>query len=538
MNDVVIGVDVGTTSTKAIAFTVAGEAVAGGHRGYALTSRHPGYAEQDPDEVVAAATAATAEAVSAAVAAGYRVAGLSFSAAMHSVIGLDASGRPITPVVTWADRRAAEQARRLRTGPRGLALHRRTGTPVHPMSPVVKLRWFLDEQPGVALQVRHWVGIKDYLLYRLTGELVVDHSMASAMGMFHLEHGGWDPEALAYAGVTEAKLPELVPTTAVLRLRHGGLGLSDGTPLVVGGGDGPLANLGVGAIRPGAVACSIGTSGALRVASDRPMVDARGRVFCYVLAPGRWIVGGAVNNGGHVLEWLGDAVAPGLDPSAVLAEAARADAGCGGLLFLPYLLGERAPHWSGDPRAVYLGLTREHRRHHLLRAGLEGVCLQLAVVLTALGEAGVDVREIRATGGFSRSPLWRRILAGTFGRPVGFAASPEGSSLGAALLGATALGLLDDLDRAAELVRVTEVTQPDPVDAEVYAALLPIFDSVFEALTPAFDALARVHVVPPTPELPTVGGAEQRLAPAPSDPPGLRRDRRDSTVIHQATPRH
>jgi gluconokinase len=196
-----------------------------------------------------------------------------------------------------------------------------------------------------------------------------------------------------------------------------------------------------------------------------------------------------VNNGGNVLEWLGDAVVPGADISALLDEAARAEAGCGGLLFLPYLLGERAPHWAGDARAVYLGLTREHRRHHLLRAALEGVCLQLAVVLTSLEEADVHVREIRATGGFSRSPLWRRILASAFGRPVGFASSPEGSSLGAALLGMTALGMLDSLDRAADLVRVTEVEQPNSADAETYAALLPVFDGLFEALSPAFAAL-------------------------------------------------
>jgi gluconokinase len=316
--------------------------------------------------------------------------------------------------------------------------------------------------------------------------------------MFHLDYGVWDTEALAYAGVREDMLPELVPTTAVLKLRTESLGLAAGTPVVVGGADGPLANLGIGAIRPGAVACSIGTSGALRVAADRPRVDPRGRVFCYVLAPDRWIIGGAVNNGGNVLEWLGDAVAPDADIEALLDEAARAEAGCGGLLFLPYLLGERAPHWAGDPRAVYLGLTREHRRHHLLRAALEGVCLQLAVVLTSLEEAEVDVREIRATGGFSRSPLWRRILAGAFGRPIGFASSPEGSSLGAALLGMTALGMLDNLDRAADLVRVTDVQQPDPAETETYASLLPVFDEVFEALSPTFTALTRLHLDAPT----------------------------------------
>ncbi len=494
-SDVVVGVDLGTTSSKAVAFTVDGTAVGSGQVAYRLRSRHPGYAEQDADEVRNAALEATADAIGEATAGGHRVAGLAFSAAMHSLIGLDSTGFPLTPVLTWADGRAIDQATRLRAQPLGLALHKRTGTPVHPMSPLVKLRWFDEAQPDVSSLVGKWVGIKEYLLRRLTGDLVVDHGIASATGLFDLRGGTWDEEALAYAGITADQLPEPMPTTATLPLSREGatlLGLPAGTPLVLGSSDGPLANLGLGAVRPGDVACSIGTSGAVRVVADQPLVDDRGRVFCYVLAPGRYVIGGATNNGGIVLEWLGDAVAPDLDggPTALLDLAGSVPAGCGGLMFLPHLVGERAPHWSGQPRGVYLGLTREHRREHLLRAGLEGVCLQLALVLASLGEAGVDVREIRATGGFSRSPLWRQILAATFGRPIGFASSPEGSSLGAALLGMASLGMLDSLDDAAELVRVTDTAHPDRADADTYARLLPVFDDVFEALEPTFSAMA------------------------------------------------
>jgi gluconokinase len=283
-----------------------------------------------------------------------------------------------------------------------------------------------------------------------------------------------------------------VPTTTVLRLGAGAagrLGLPAGLPLVIGGADGPLANLGLGAIRPGSVACSIGTSGAVRVSVDAPRVDERGQVFCYNLSPGRYVLGGAVNNGGIVLDWLRDAVAPDLagdHPATLLDLAAQAPVGSDGLLFLPYLLGERAPHWSSVPHGAYLGLRRHHRREHLVRAALEGVCLQLAVVLASLGTAGADVHEIRATGGFSRSALWRRILVDTFGRPVGFAASPEGSGLGAALLGMSALGLLDSLDRAADLVAVTSVERPDAGQAETYARLQPIFERAYTALAPVF----------------------------------------------------
>lgn len=500
--EAVIGVDVGTTSAKAVAFTADGVAHASGRAGCRVSTPRPGWAEQDPAAVVEAAVEATAEAVGGARAAGLAVQGLALSTAMHSLAALGDSGDAISPVLTWADARAADQARRLRSGPRGLALHGRTGTPVHPMSPLVKLRWYREHEPELARRARHWVGIKELVLRRLTGELVVDHGIASGTGMFNLADEAWDAEALAYAGVDPGRLARLVPTTDVLRLSAEGARLLDlpgGTPVVAGCGDGPLANLGLGAVRRGTVACSIGTSGALRAVADSASVDSRGRVFCYVLAPGRYVVGGAVNNGGVVLDWLAETVARDLAAEArrtgrapaeqLLEHAARAAAGSGALLFLPQLLGERAPHWSGDARGAWVGLTRSHGLEHLLRAAIEGICMQLAIVLSALGDAGVEVREIRATGGFARSNLWRAILAGVFGRPIGFAASPEGSALGAALLGMTALGMLDSLDRAAELVTLTHVERPDADEAEAYARLLPHFEAAQAALAPTSAAL-------------------------------------------------
>ncbi len=500
--ELVLGIDVGTTSTKVNGYAAGTvDLVVSASAGYPLLTPHPDIAEQDPDVVRHAVLSAVADCVSAATERGFAVAGLSFSAAMHSLMGVDAEGRPLTKLLTWADARAEDQAQRLRTGGRGLALHRRTGTPVHPMAPVVKLRWFAEQEPGTAGKVRRWLGVKEYVLAVLVegeggpDDPVVDAGIASGTGLYNLGDGTWDAEALHYASIPASRLPRPVPTTRVLRLAAAAadrLGLPAGLPVVIGGADGPLANLGVGAIRPGAVACSIGTSGAVRASVTAPNVDEGGRVFCYNLAPDRYVIGGAVNNGGVVLDWLRDAVTPDLaddHPKALLDLAATAPVGSDGLLFLPYLLGERAPHWSAVPRAAFLGLTREHRREHLARAALEGVCLQLAVVLASLGTAGVDVHEIRATGGFSRSPLWRRILVDVFGRPIGYASSPEGSALGAALLGMTALGLLESLDRAADLVEIAYVERPDPDDAEAYARLQPIFEQAYDGLAPVFAAL-------------------------------------------------
>ena len=352
------------------------------------------------------------------------------------------------------------------------------------MSPLCKLVWLRENDPDTFAAARRWVGIKELVVHELTGQWLLDHSCASGTGLFDIRERRYDPEALELAGVEESQLSELVPTTHVTETE-------DGTPLVVGAGDGPLANLGVGAVRPGVAAVSIGTSGALRVVVERPVTDPQGRVFCYELSDERWVVGGAINNGGVVLGWAGDALAPDLGdhPEAALLDlAGQVPAGSEGLVMLPYLLSERAPHWSAVPRGAYVGLMRHHGRGHLVRAALEGVCQQLAVVLASVRDAGNEIREVRATGGFARSELWRQMLTDALGTDVGFPQSREGSAFGAALLGMQALGLVGSIEVAADLVQIEEVCRPGP-DAEVYERQRPVFSALYDALEPAFRAL-------------------------------------------------
>jgi gluconokinase len=504
-----VGLDIGTTSAKAVAYDPEGRALGRAEAGYPLLEPTRGCAEQEPEAVLTAALDVLRDATAAARAAGAEVAGVSVSTAMHALIGLDGAGRPLTRLLTWADTRAADQAERLRA--ERPELHGRTGTPLHPMAPLPKLVWFREHEPETFAAVRRWGGLKELVLERLTGAWVVDHSLASGTGLLDLASLDWDPEALEIAGIDAGRLARLVPTTEVLALagaaaRHAGL--PPGTPVVAGAGDGPLANLGVGAVRPGVAACSIGTSGALRLVVEAPVADPQRRVFCYALTPGHWIVGGAVNNGGVVLQWAGEALAPELGEhpeEQLLALAEAVPAGAEGLIMLPYLLSERAPHWSPLPRGAYIGLTRHHHRGHLVRAALEGVCQQLALVLASMREAGDEVREIRATGGFARSPLWRRILAGALGMPVGFPASHEGTAFGAALLGMEALGIVDSIEVAADLVQIDDVVEPDPADADAYAALLPTFDGLYDALEPTFRALQRF-------------GEHERPAAVPAEP--------------------
>lgn len=486
---VVVGIDIGTTSAKAAAYDDAGRETAGAEIGYPLHEPQPGHAEQDPGTVVEVALDVTRRAVDGARRAGLDVAGLALSGAMHGLVGLDAHGQPVTPLLTWADTRAAAQAERLRAD--HPHLHGRTGTPPHPMSPLAKLLWLREREPETVRRSARWCGIKELVVHRLTGAWATDVSTASGTGLLDLRALSWDAEALALAGIDAAALCPLHACTHVLPLTAD-VGLPAGTPVVLGAGDGPLANVGVGAVRPGVAACSIGTSGALRLVVERPQVDPLGRTFCFALTPGRWVVGGAINNGGSVLRWAGAALTPDLgdEPAAALLElAARAPAGSGGLLMLPALHGERAPHWSTVSRGAYVGLTSAHRREHLVRAALEGVCQQLALVLGAMRQADYEVREIRATGGFARSPLWRQMLADVLGMPISVPAGHQGSAFGAALLGMTALGLVDDLDHAADLVRIADRVEPDEPAAATYAAMRPAFAALHDALTPAFRML-------------------------------------------------
>jgi gluconokinase len=496
--DVVLGLDVGTTSAKAVAFDAGCNVHGDAEAGYPLHEPEHGHAEQDPGQVVETALGVLHDAAREARQRGARVAGVSISAAMHALVGLDRRGRPLTPLVTWADTRAADEAERLRS--EHPDLHLRTGTPLHPMAPLAKLMWFRAHEPDTFAGVARWGGLKELLLERLTGAWALDHSCGSGTGLMRLDDLDWDAEALELAGVRWNQLGTPVPATEVYELEATvgeRVGLDAGTPVVIGGGDGPLANVGVGAVRPGVAACSIGTSGALRLMVERPAVDPKRRVFCYALVPERWVVGGAINNGGVVLQWATEALAPdlgtGREAAKALVElAARAPAGSEGLLMLPYLLSERAPHWSPLPRGAYVGLTRHHRREHLVRAALEGVCHQLALVLASMREAGNEVREVRATGGFARSTLWRQVLADALGMPVGFPAGHEGSAFGAALLAMEALEMVESLDVAAELVRIDDVVEPDRAAAEVYAEALPTFASLYDALEPAFGALQRL----------------------------------------------
>jgi len=507
---VVLGVDLGTTNAKAAAYGLDGGRVAEASVEVGLADTPAGRAEQDPDEVLRAVAEAVAEVTGRLRTVGRPVVGVGFSGAMHSVLAVDGHGRPLTHAVLWADGRAAPQVAAIARRTDVAALVARTGTPLHPMAPLAKLRWWAEEEPELAARAARWVSLKEHVLAALTGQTVVDHSIASATGLLDIAARDWDPEALTLAGVSRERLSPLVHPSARLDGLVGDwadrLGLPPDVPLVAGASDGPLANLGTGAVEPGVASLTVGTSGAVRLVVDRPQGDPTGRLFCYAGAGDDYVVGGAVNNGGLALKWARDRLLPELASAAVAAGKDPFDAfddlaggvppGAGGLVFLPHLAGERAPRWVPGLRGALVGLTLEHGREHVLRALLEGVVLHLATVVEALRAAGHAPGALRASGGFTASPLWLSIAADVLGMPLTVPARVEGSAFGAALVAMDALGLADARALSLGVTRDALTVDPDPGRAARYRLVLDVYRRLEADLADDFAAIAALS--PPT----------------------------------------
>jgi gluconokinase len=371
------------------------------------------------------------------------------------------------------------------------------------MYPMTKIAWLLKQQPETARRSTRFGSIKDYVFSLLTGEWVVDRSIASGSGLYNLWKLEWDQELKQFLGISEDSLPRVVSTTYSRPLSSEATrrtGLPAGIPVVIGAGDGVLVNVGIGAVRPGQMSATIGTSGAVRMLSDRPQTDERGRTWCYNLTDTRWVLGGAINNGGIVLRWLRDNFAPaelleaekrGVDPYDLLTSAAsKIPPGSDGLILLPFLLGERAPNWNADARGVLFGLTLRHGRDHLVRAVLEGVCYRMNSILLALEQVAGAVREIRVSGSFTNSEFWLQMLADVFGRTVNLPRINEGAAFGAAVLGFISAGVLHDIADTGDLVTVARSFQPEPAAVAAYQRLYPIYEQVYAGLQPAFTAIS------------------------------------------------
>ena len=438
-----LGVDIGTTSSKAIAFNDKGEIICRHSVGYEMSHPQPTHSELDSDEIFEAVVLSINKVVEAMQPS--KPALVSFSAMMHSLIAVDEKGNPLTPCLILADNRAAAIAEGLRNTEEGERLYRLTGVPVHAMSPLCKLLWLKEVEPQIFYGAHKFIGIKEHIFFKLFGRYAIDTAVASGTGLLNIYSLRWEKTILEIAELTEEKLSEVVPVETVFYQRKDdaatGLHLSTDVPFVIGGSDGALANIGTGSVSEGSVSVTIGTSAAIRVLFDKPMLDETGSVFCYHAAGHQYIIGGASNNGAIVIQWLKDSLLQTRESyDELFAIAGTAPCGSNELFFVPYILGERAPVWNAQARGLYFGLSINHGKAHLLRAAMEGVIYNLYSIAKHITQTKPWTR-IDAAGGFAQSPLWLQILADVFNCKVCVSGSTESSALGAVMVGIKALNL-------------------------------------------------------------------------------------------------
>ena len=502
----IIGIDIGTSSTKTVAFATDGRQIARSAQGYPLNSPVPDSAEQDADKIFQAVIQTVAQAITEGGLDPLQLLGLSFSTAMHTLLLLDAEHQPLMPLLTWADSRSDRLVLDIRA--QDPDLYRRTSLPIHPMSPVVKLAWLSQEQPELFAKAARIVSIKEYVLHHLCDEWVVDLSVASTTGFLNLEKQVWDEGALQIAHIRPSQLSRIVPTNYQLSLQPDyaqRMNIAAGTPVIVGASDGVLANLGVGAIARKTAAITLGTSGAVRQVVEKPKTESKAQLFCYALTKSRWVMGGAVNNGGFTLQWARDSLVPysvspdkesemTVEPSYStyerLTEMARTIApGSEGLIFHPHLLGERSPLWNAQARANFFGLGRNHNQAHLVRAVMEGVIYNLQSVFTALESAGGEVETLRASGGFALSDLWQQILADVFDRQILVPEVIESSAFGAAVIALVALGEWSTLEEVEGRVAIAHIRTPILENVKQYQKILPIYSNLLADLKHHYESL-------------------------------------------------
>ncbi|BDE08152.1 gluconate kinase [Vulcanimicrobium alpinum] len=487
--DAVVGIDLGTSAVKVLASTTEGRQIAIGSEFYGLEAPHPDFVEQDAD-VVYRATMRVLERVLADVRLrGSEVVAIGFSSAMHGVLCVDDSGEPISRVITWMDRRAHAIADGWRADGNGSALYARTGAPMHPMLPVAKLRWLAENDPALFAKTRRFVGLKELLVFRWTGEWLVDHGIASATGMLDLRTRDWDPLALQLAQIDAGRLSQpALPSTALRTLRPAiarELHLAERCAVVLASSDGPLANIGVGTSERGDLALTLGTSGAVRILADEPMLDAQGRTFCYCADDRRFVVGGPTSSAGASLDWIFALLLDELPKDQRFARAAALASeippGADGLVVQPFFAGERAPYWRSTLRGAFEGLDLAHDRRTILRAAFESVVFGVYSVYEAMRESAGDAQRLLLTGGLTKAPLVRGLLADVFALPAVQPHQQEASAFGAALVAAEAVGLIGDAAQAARAVGYDAPTQPDRTKRDAYRTAYKRFRSLVDA---------------------------------------------------------
>lgn len=494
-----LGIDVSTTATKALLINEAGVVVGVVSTAYPFETPRTGWTEQDPDLFWQGAIRSIRAVLDKSGAAGAEVLAIGLTGQMHGMILLDGEGEVIRPCILWNDQRTAAQCLEIAERAGAARVLEITGNPVLTGFTAPKILWTRENEPECYRRIARLLLPKDYVRYKLSGEFFTDVSDASGTSLLNVARRQWSDEMLGVLEIPRSWLPVVTESPAVSSFVGPAAalatGLLEGTPIIGGAGDQAAGAVGNGIVREGLVSVTLGTSGVVFAASEQYRIEREGRLhaFCHAL-PGMWHLMGVTLSAAGSLQWHRDSFAPETSFDALVGEAAAAPAGSEGLLFLPYLTGERMPYPDPLARGAWVGLTVRHRRCHLTRAVLEGVAFSLKDGFVLMQEAGLGgIEQVRVSGGGARSKLWRQILASVLECSLATVNTTEGAAYGAALLAGVGTGAWTSVsEAAAATVELTGEERPNPEQTAVYRQLYPHYHALYSALKPTFDGISRV----------------------------------------------
>ena len=505
--DCIITIEIGTGAIRVAAFDLKGTMLGSSKGSYPTFHTRPDFSEQDPEQIFITMLYVLKNFLNEKIhPKKNRVVCICFSSAMHSVLSIDKNGVPIGHAIVWSDNRAKEEADGLKKSDLGKLLYKATGTPIHPMSPLNKITWIKNNDKNRFAATQKFLSIKTYIIQQLTGEYIIDHSIASATGLLNIHKLKWESHALNHAGVTSEKLPDLVSvfySPKKLKKEYQTLlGLHDNVKIIIGSSDGCMATLGAGVWGDGKATVTLEESGAVRVSGREVLQDKKQRIFNYLLTEGNYVSGGPTNNAGSVFEWyakqFGD-FKRAFDIEDCMAnlinDASKVVVGSAGLIFLPYLQGERAPIWNANAKGVYFGLNINHEQRHFIRATIEGILYAIYNIGKTLEEHR-NIKSLSANGTFASYPFWTQMMADIFNKPVHIKQGSGSDSVayGSFLLSATEIGLYKNLDEAAKTVKLPDSYLPQMQHHNVYMKHYAIFERLSVKLFDEFEAIADLQL--------------------------------------------
>jgi len=492
-----MGIDVSTTGSKALLIDETGAVLAVASSPHTLSTPRPLWSEQNPEEWWQATLSSIREVLQKAAIPPAAIKAIGLTGQMHGLVLLDADGKVLRPAILWNDQRTQAQCDEIHARIGRERFIQISGNLALTGFTAPKILWVAENEPDIYAQARHVLLPKDYIRYKLTGVFAMDKADGAGTVLFDLRKRDWSDALLSELGIPRSWMPptyEGPEFTGIVTLEAAkATGLAVGTPVAAGGGDQAAGAVGVGAVEPGIIGLTVGTSGVVFAATPAPLIEPEGRLhaFCHAV-PGMWHFMGVMLSAAGSLQWYRDTLASDMSFDALLTEAELVPAGSEGLLFLPYLSGERTPHPDPRARGAFVGLTLRHTRGHMTRAVLEGVAFGLKDGFTLIQKAGLEsITQVRASGGGTKGALWRQILASVLESELVTVNTAEGGAFGAALLAGVSAGAWSDVASACrETIKLTGQTQPVPDQVRVYQHTYQLYRDLYPALKPAFDRMS------------------------------------------------